>query len=318
MAFARREHEAAVKKDVDPAGRRRFDLKAWRVAPGRRGRRTSRRPVIVRPERIRRGIFLIPSLFTLANLFCGFYSIVLSVDASFHRAAFFLFVAIFFDALDGKVARLTHTTSDFGVELDSLCDVISFGVAPAVLAYTWALRGTGRAGWLVAFIYVVSGASRLARFNVQTSSLSSSDFVGLPIPAGAAVITTLAFASVEPPRNEVMSLLVLALMVAVAVLQVSTIRYPSFKHIEWTHGLHYRIIVGIAAVMAFIAYHPPLALLLLAMIYLLSGPIGRIFFKRGFDQLVADVSPILAATPVENHASATDASALEPSSEVPL
>lgn len=254
-------------------------------------------------ERFRRGIYLLPSLFTVGNMFCGFYSIVLAISGDFHHGGLLLGVAILLDGLDGKIARLTHTTSEFGVQLDSLCDVISFGVAPAVLAYTWGLRSTGRAGWLIAFIYIVSGASRLARFNVQTSVIESMDFVGLPIPAGAAIIAAVVFAFSEPPTEAPWVLGALALMGTVALLQVSTIRYPSFKRLDLTSRRPYMYVVLIASIFALIAYDPPVTLLLLASLYLVSGPIGKVLFKRGFKEAVADVTPMPAPLPAEKRAS---------------
>lgn len=272
--------------------RRRFALPAALSAVrGRRVRRAARRfPLLPRRERFGRGIYLVPSLFTLGNLFCGFYAVVLSIEGHQHTAAMWLCLAVFFDSLDGKVARWTHTTSDFGVQLDSLCDVISFGVAPAILMYTWTLRGTGRAGWLVAFIYVVSGASRLARFNVQTLVLDSQDFVGLPTPAGAGLLASIVFSLATPPATPVWPFVVMGIMVLVALMQVSTVRYPSFKRFETTKGRQ-RTLVGMAAFMALVAYHPPTGLLAIGVIYLLSGPINRVFFRRKFIGLVADVSP---------------------------
>ncbi len=255
----------------------------------RRRRRSARR----RPrDRFRRGIYLLPSLFTVANLFCGFSSLAFSVDGDYRRSAFFVIAAIVFDFLDGKVARLTGTASDFGVQLDSLSDVISFGVAPALLLYTWSLRSIGRGGWLVAFIYVVSGASRLARFNIQTSTLASSDFVGLPIPAGAGVLATIVFVFPSPPELPGWAPAMLLLMGAIAFLQVSTIRYPSFKGARWTTRVPYRVIVLLAVGLAVIAYRPAEALLCLSLCYMASGPLLRLFSRKGGQKASAEVSPI--------------------------
>src|SRR5215471_1354031 len=144
-----------------------------------------------RPNRFRRGVFLIPSLFTVANLFCGYACVVYSTRSDFDTAALFIGIAMVLDTLDGFFARLTHSSSAFGVELDSLADVVSFGLAPAILAFTWGLWPLERLGWAAGFIYVSAAAMRLARFNIQTSSASDKRyFVGLPSPAAAAVIAS--------------------------------------------------------------------------------------------------------------------------------
>ncbi|MGC9329694.1 MAG: CDP-diacylglycerol--serine O-phosphatidyltransferase, partial [Candidatus Hinthialibacter sp.] len=135
-------------------------------------------------------IYLLPNLFTLGNIFFGFYSIISSISGSFVRAAFVIIIAGFFDVFDGKIARATNSSSKFGVEFDSLADLVSFGVAPGVLVYLWALKPLGRIGWLGAFLFLVCGALRLARFNVQIDVVSSDRFVGLPIPCGAAMLAS--------------------------------------------------------------------------------------------------------------------------------
>src|SRR3990167_6074066 len=143
-----------------------------------------------RASGIKKGIFLLPNLITSASLFGGFYSIIASLDGEFNKAAIAIIVSAVLDGLDGRIARLTRSTSKFGVEYDSLADLVAFGLAPGILIFTWALRPFGKYGWLAAFLYVVCGALRLARFNVQITTIESKRFNGLPIPAAAAMVAS--------------------------------------------------------------------------------------------------------------------------------
>ena len=189
------------------------------------------------PQKIRmkKGIYLLPNLFTSASLFCGFYSIIASFKEYFVPAAVAIFVAWIFDGLDGRVARLTNTTSKFGAEYDSLADVIAFGVAPALLAYSWSLSIYGKLGWIVAFLFVLCGALRLARYNIQIGLIESTVFNGLPIPAAASVVaTTVIFFSSDyvGVEGKFHNIFILVFVIILSLLMVSNIKYYSFKDMK--------------------------------------------------------------------------------------
>ncbi len=235
--------------------------------------------------RIRRGASLVPALFTTGNLFLGFWSIVRSFSGQHAEAAQCILGAGVLDALDGRIARLTGTTSEFGAELDSLSDVISFGVAPAVLAYSWGLSAAPRAGWLAAFLFVMCGALRLARFNVQRHVVDSRFFVGLPIPLAAAPLATLVMFVPGPLNERWEALLVMALVVILGLLMVSTLRYRSFKDIDLRRRRSYVSLLGIALLFLLVALHPEWVLLAGASGYAVSGPLahalGLLLRRRG-------------------------------------
>lgn len=235
--------------------------------PARRGR--------VRP--FRRGVAILPSLFTTGNLFLGFWAIVRTLHGRYEEAAPLIGGAIVLDMLDGRIARLTGTTSEFGAELDSLADVISFGVAPAVLLYAWGFSTVERAGWLAAFLFVVCGALRLARFNVQRSAVDGRYFVGLPIPAGAAQVAALVYALPQGVDYKPLAAIALAGVVMLAFLMVSTFRYRSFKGIDLKARRSYVSVVGIAMFFLFVALAPETSLLSFATLYTLSGPLTSLW-----------------------------------------
>ena len=229
-------------------------------------------------DRLRKGIFILPNLLTSFNIFCGFYAIISAIDGKFVIGAVAIIVAAIFDMLDGKIARATNTTSKFGIEYDSLADVISFGVAPALLMYMWALRPFGRIGWLAAFLFMVCGALRLARFNTQTGTISSDYFVGLPIPAAAGfAATTLLFHNRLGLLAEPQSMLLLALIYVLSFLMVSNIKYYSFKRPELFKRGHFNFLVAAILIMIFIASQPPIALFFMGLIYVVSGPIHSLW-----------------------------------------
>ncbi len=225
--------------------------------------------------RFRRGAPLVPALFTTGNLFLGFWSIVRAFSGQHAEAAQCIMGAGVLDALDGRIARLTGTTSEFGAELDSLADVISFGVAPAVLAYSWGLSAAPRAGWLAAFLFVMCGTLRLARFNVQRHVVDSRFFVGLPIPLAAAPLATLVMFEPGPLTERPQAVLVMALVVILALLMVSTLRYRSFKDIDLRRRRSYVAVLGIASLFLLVALHPEWVLLLAAAGYAVSGPLAH-------------------------------------------
>ncbi len=238
---------------------------------------------------MRKGIYILPNLITLSSMFAGFYSIVASFNSDYERAAWAIFISSIFDGLDGWVARMTHTATRFGIEIDSLADVISFGVAPGVLVYTWSLSSFGRIGWLGSFFLVACGALRLARFNVQMGSTEKKHFTGLPIPASAIVIasTVLAYQEIIMflERLNLVRLAdvvgkdywVLAMTFILAGLMVSTITYHGPKEANLKQRRPFGLLVIIAAFLAVVAYHPALVLFLVSISYVAFGMAEALF-----------------------------------------
>jgi len=239
-------------------------------------------------EQPRRGIFLLPSLLTTGNLFCGFLAIVLSAQARFVEAAVAIFVGMILDILDGKVARLTRTTTQFGVEFDSLADVVSFCVAPAFMLYALALREFGRVAWLGAFLFVICGALRLARFNVYQGVTDRRYFVGLPTPAAAGIVasTALLLDGVEIGRWQAAAISVGT--VVVALLMVSTFRYYSFKEVDFARRRPAQVLVLFVLGVLIVATHPQWFLFILFSLYLLSGPTRPVWVRRRSDQMLVN------------------------------
>lgn len=221
---------------------------------------------------LRRGAALLPSLLTTGNLFLGYVSIIRSIEGRYAAAAELIGGAILLDMLDGRIARLTGTTSEFGGELDSLSDAISFGVAPAVLAYSWAFDPLPRWGWIASFVFLMCGIFRLARFNVQRHSVDGRYFVGLPIPMGAAPIAALVHFTQERLTLQGQAILVAGLVVTLALLMVSTLRYHSFKGVDLRKRRSYLTLLGVVMLLLPIALFHEYALLVLASAYALSGP----------------------------------------------
>ncbi len=207
--------------------------------------------------KMKRGVVILPSLLTLTSIFFAFYSLVEAIKDNFAFAAALILVAGFFDGIDGKVARLTNTTTRFGVELDSLADVISFGVAPAILMYKWALVPYAQIGWVCAFVFVACGALRLARFNVQTGTIDPKKFNGLPIPAAAAMLSTTVlffYATGLDPVGFQLPILVLTLVIA--FLMVSSIKFHAFKDLTVVREKPFTSTVGFVLLLALIAAAP--------------------------------------------------------------
>jgi CDP-diacylglycerol--serine O-phosphatidyltransferase len=233
-----------------------------------------RRP---RPK-LRRGVSLLPSLFTMGNMFCGYACIVYSIRKEFDLSALYIGVAIVLDMLDGRVARLTGTESEFGGEFDSLADVISFGVAPAILSFTWGLSSLGRLGWAVGFLFVVAAALRLARFNLQGAA-DKRYFAGLPSPAAAGITASTVFAFPSGLQDPRAALPALAMVIVPAALMVSRIRFRSFKTIDLRARRSYSVLILVAAGIMLIATHPQGALLTIAYAYLASPFIGMAYTR---------------------------------------
>jgi len=226
-------------------------------------------------RRFRRGVALLPSLFTVANLFCGYACIVYAMRGEYETAAPFIGFAIVLDMLDGRIARLTGTASDFGVEFDSLADVISFGVAPAILSFAWGLSSLGRLGWAAGFLFVTAAAMRLARFNIQHASAGDKRyFVGMPSPAAAAVPAATVFAFPAGIFDRQQALLALPMVIVPALLMVSTIRFRSFKTIDLQMRRPYTVLLLIAVGIMLIATHAQAVLVAMAYTYLASAFIG--------------------------------------------
>lgn len=228
----------------------------------------------------RRGIYILPNLFTTGSLFSGFYAIVAGMNHLFSAAAIAILVALVLDGLDGRVARLINAQSAFGGEYDSLSDLVSFGVAPALVAYNWALiklypLGFGKAGWLCAFTFVACVALRLARFNTrEDDSVSKRYFFGLPCPAAAALIaTTIWVGDIYSVNGKWVAFTMAFVLVFVALLMVSNIRFRSFKDIDLKSTVRFTVIVGFVLTLVLIALHPIEIIFLLFVIYVLSGPV---------------------------------------------
>jgi len=225
---------------------------------------------------LRRGVYILPNLFTTAGLFAGFYSIIATLQHDYRMAAIMILVAMACDGLDGRIARLTRSASSFGVQYDSLADVIAFGVAPGILVYTWALHPWGRWGWLAASLYVTCGALRLARFNVQLDTVERRHFLGLPIPAGAAVIasTVLLYYYLNGQGDPNKHVLMLLVIYAVAALMVSEFRYMSFKEVHLHRRHPFPVLLGLI-VLAMLAIGAPELVLFTGITgYALSAPLA--------------------------------------------
>ncbi|MCD4718325.1 MAG: CDP-diacylglycerol--serine O-phosphatidyltransferase [Desulfobacula sp.] len=222
-------------------------------------------------QNLKKSIYILPNLFTSMNLFCGYYSITASVQLRFVDAAIAILIGGVFDLLDGKIARATNTTSKFGIEYDSLADLITFGLAPALLMFLWVLESTGRPGWSATFLFAICGALRLARFNTSTSS--SSDFEGLPIPAAAAMnVSLVLFFSRLQISPESYKLIFLVLMFGLSFCMVSSFRYKSFKKVSFFKSMKFNRLVGLILILVAIATEPYILLFIVFSIYVISGP----------------------------------------------
>ena len=233
----------------------------------------------MQPKNPRKGIYILPNLFTTAALFAGFYAIVQAMNGQFEYAAIAIFIAMIMDGLDGRVARWTHTESDFGAQYDSLSDMVSFGLAPSLVIYEWALSGLGKLGWLAAFVYAAAAALRLARFNVQTTAgVDGRYFTGLPSPSAAALIAGLVWVlhSTGVPGKEV-SFIALGFTIFAALSMVSNIRYHSFKHFKVKDRTSFMAVIAMVLIFVLISLDPPQVLFMGFLAYALSGPLFATF-----------------------------------------
>ena len=265
------------------ASRPRIRVLPTQLTPPKKERRRITPP-------FRNGVYILPNLFTTGGLFCGFYAIIATLREDYLIAAIAVLVAQVFDALDGRIARLTHTSSSFGVQYDSLSDLIAFGVAPGVLAYRWALEPWGAWGWLAAALYVTCGALRLARFNVQIEVVDKNNFVGLPIPAAAAVVAVTIllydFLCGEGATNKHLTLLLL--IYALAGLMVSTIPYYSFKGLKLRHRQPFWLLIAGIIIIQLTIAAPQIMLFAIFSLYTLSGPVRLLFRGRKSEPLVTE------------------------------
>jgi len=229
------------------------------------------------PERRRlgRSVFILPSLFTVGNIFCGYFAIISTMNGEYDFAAQAIGIAIVMDMLDGRIARLTKSATGFGLQLDSLADVISFGIAPSILVFVWGLTAINhRLGWIAAFTFTICGAMRLARFNIQTERFKH--FVGLPIPASGGTIAAVVHFFVTPIENPLAAGAMVVSVFLLSLLMISKVRYSSLKHLTLGRKSHLTIL-AIALLVALIWNYSQWTLLIIAATYTLSGPVNRLY-----------------------------------------
>ena len=223
-------------------------------------------------SRLRKGIYVLPNLFTLAALFGGFYAIVMAMNNQFEASAIGIFCSIVLDSLDGRVARMTNTQTEFGAQMDSLADMVSFGAAPALITYEWALKDLGRWGWFAAFIYFSCAALRLARFNVNTTTVDKRFFQGLPSPAAAALVLGFIWLMTDvgfsPADNR---WVMFGVILYAGLTMVSNLPFYSFKDFQMRKSVPFAVIVSFALIIALINIHPPTVLFSLFLVYGTSG-----------------------------------------------
>jgi len=224
-----------------------------------------------------RGIYILPNLFTMAGMFAGFYAIVAGMHGLYENAVIAIFVAGIFDSLDGRVARLTHSQTEFGAQLDSMSDMLCFGIAPSLVMYSWSLGALGKVGWLAAFLYAACTALRLARFNTQLTNPDKRHFQGLATPAAAGFMASIIWVGVTfHISGQSVALPMSIVAVIVALLKVSTFRYRSFKDLDLRNRVPFMVILALVLVIVLVATNPPLVLCVIGFLYVVSGPIGSL------------------------------------------
>jgi CDP-diacylglycerol--serine O-phosphatidyltransferase len=233
--------------------------------------------------KLRKGIYIVPNLITAAAFFCGFYAIIASIHGHFYQAAWAIIFAMFFDGLDGRIARAMRATTQFGVEFDSLSDLISFGAAPAILMYNWVLQPFGRIGWMAAFLFALCGALRLARFNTQASDENTSKdrFVGLPIPPAAGLLAcTVLLTRGALEIEKAPAVLIVITVYLLALLMVSNIPYHNFKQLDLRRRRPFHILLAVILFVFTVAQFPHYMLFAMAVTYALHGPVEYVWKKR--------------------------------------
>jgi CDP-diacylglycerol--serine O-phosphatidyltransferase len=230
----------------------------------------------------RKGIYILPSLFTTAGLFFGFYAIIFASRGVFDKAAVGILIAMIMDGLDGRIARLTNTTSEFGKEYDSLVDLIAFGLAPGLVVYFWSLQHLGKTGWLISFIFTAATALRLARFNTGESN-DKRYFTGLPSPAAAAFVTFWVWSMHEfEIQGSSISIVSALIVVFAALMMVSNIKYRSFKDFDAKNRVPFVVLIGVVMTFSLIYFDPPRVLFLMSAGFALSGPVSWLFrYRKG-------------------------------------
>lgn len=229
----------------------------------------------------RRGIYLLPNLFTTGAMFAGFYAITSAINSHFETAAIAIFVAMILDGLDGRVARLTNTQSDFGAQYDSLSDMVSFGVAPGLVMYLWVLSSMGQLGLFAAFVHTAGGALRLARFNTQLTTADKRYFQGLPSPAAAAILAGFIWISGKYQYDvQSLNFLALALTISTGLLMVSNFRYSSFKEIDLKGKVSFYVAISVMLGIAFVMAQPETILFLFFLGYAISGPLITLIMRK--------------------------------------
>jgi CDP-diacylglycerol--serine O-phosphatidyltransferase len=231
-------------------------------------------------EKVRhKGVYLLPNLFTTGAMFAGFYAILAGMDGNFEAASIAIFVAMIFDGLDGTVARMTNTSSEFGLQYDSLSDMVSFGVAPAVVAFSWILNEVGKIGWAAAFIYASCAALRLARFNTQVDIVDKRYFIGIASPTAAALIAGMVWSSHDIEPTTQLAFLAALVTALSGLLMVSNFRYHSLKGLDLKGKVPFVVIFAVTMVLVIVIIDPPRILFLLALIYSLSAPVLWVWKK---------------------------------------
>ncbi|MBF0608138.1 MAG: CDP-diacylglycerol--serine O-phosphatidyltransferase [Candidatus Magnetobacterium sp. LHC-1] len=227
---------------------------------------------------MKKGVYILPNALTLCGMCCGFYAIVASMRGQYVDAGTAIIIANIFDGLDGWVARLTNSASKFGIELDSLSDLVAFGVAPAVVAYDWALKPLGRIGWAVAFLYVCCGALRLARYNVQMVSTEKKYFTGMPIPAAATILVTfIIFHEYHFERANVNSIMVAVITFVLSIFMISTLRFHGLKELDLKKRKPFPFLVLLIIMITIIIMNPPVTLFVFGFLYMFIGIIENIY-----------------------------------------
>lgn len=250
----------------------------------------------------RKGIYLLPNLLTTAGLFSGFYAVVMSMNNHFESAAIAIFVAMIFDGLDGRVARMTNTQSDFGAEYDSMADMVSFGMAPALVAYNYGLADLGKIGWLAAFVYVAGAALRLARFNTQVGIADKRFFQGLASPAAAALVAGMVWVGIDYDIDGNDYGVIVALVTGLSgLLMVSNFKYNSFKEVEWHGKVPFVALLVVMLIFIVVATAPSLVLFIVFMLYAIAGPVNtfRTVDKVTLEDVIGEAEDDADFDPVE-------------------
>ncbi len=246
------------------------------------------------PKRLKKGIYILPSLFTTGNVFCGFYAFIAVMNGDYTVAAWAIVFGMIFDMLDGRVARLTNTTSAFGEQYDSLADVVTFGMAPAFLMYSWVLKPFGRVGWMAAFLFLLCSALRLARFNSTKLETQGPDFIGLPTPASAAIISAIVIASGENLIGKATPGVIVIVIYTLAFLMVSNIKYPAFKQTLRKKRVTFPRFLFVILLCYSLATVPKIALFLLSLAYVFLGPVVLLWQDRSRKKAEAESQPVKA------------------------